>query len=142
MNKRLKVACVLLYVFAVGTLIFGCLYLFSPKIMPYHQRFLGMTHEQLDPKVSFLLLALMKVIGGLELSLGIGLVMLVKAKFSKGDNSIWWTILVMSAVGLIPSLYVTLSIGLYTPWWGIAIMMILVAVALIVSKPTMKGATS
>jgi hypothetical protein len=142
MNKRLKVACVLLYVFAVGMLIFGCVYLFSPKIMPYHEKFLGMIHEQLDPRVSFLLLALMKVIGGLELSLGIGLVMLVKAKFSKGDNSIWWTILVMSAVGLTPSLYVTLSIGLYTPWWGVAIMMILAAVALIVSKPTMKGATS
>jgi hypothetical protein len=142
MNKRLKVACVLLYVFAVGMLIFGCVYLFSPKIMPYHEKFLGMIHEQLDPRVSFLLLTLMKVIGGLELSLGIGLVMLVKAKFSKGDNSIWWTILVMSAVGLTPSLYVTLSIGLYTPWWGVAIMMILAAVALIVSKPTMKGATS
>ena len=138
MNKKLKTASILLYVFAVGTLLFGVLYLFNPTIMPYHQRFLEMTHQQLEPKVAFLFLALMKVIGGLQLSLGIGLIMLVKGRFSKGDNWIWWTILVMSAVGLIPCLYVTLSIGLYTPWWSVAIMMILVAVALVISKTSMR----
>jgi hypothetical protein len=142
MNKRLKIACILLYVFAIGTLLFGLLYLFKPTIMPYHEKFLGMTHQQLEPKVAFLFLGLMKVIGGLELALGVGLVMLVKGRFSKGDNLIWWTILVMCAVGLIPSLYVTLSIGLYTPWWGVAIMMILVAVALIISKPAMEKGSS
>ena len=142
MNKRLKIACILLYVFAVGTLLFGVRYLFKPTIMPYHEKFLGMTHEQLEPKVAFLFLGLMKVIGGLELALGVGLVMLVKGRFSKGDNLIWWTILVMCAVGLIPSLYVTLSIGLYTPWWSLAIMMILVAVALIISKPAMEKGSS
>jgi lysylphosphatidylglycerol synthetase-like protein (DUF2156 family) len=142
MNKRLKIACILLYVFAFGTLLFGVLYLFKPTIMPYHEKFLGMTHQQLEPKVAFLFLGLMKVIGGLELALGVGLVMLVKGRFSKGDNLIWWTILVMCAVGLIPSLYVTLSIGLYTPWWSVAIMMILVAVALIISKPAMEKGSS
>lgn len=142
MNKRLKIACILLYVFAIGTLLFGVLYLFKPTIMPYHEKFLGMTHQQLEPKVAFLFLGLMKVIGGLELALGVGLVMLVKGRFSKGDNLIWWTILVMCAVGLIPSLYVTLSIGLYTPWWSLAIMMILVAVALIISKPAMEKGSS
>lgn len=142
MNKRLKIACILLYVFAIGTLLFGLLYLFKPTIMPYHEKFLGMTHQQLEPKVAFLFLGLMKVIGGLELALGVGLVMLVKGRFSKGDNLIWWTILVMCAVGLIPSLYVTLSIGLYTPWWSLAIMMILVAVALIISKPAMEKGSS
>ncbi len=142
MNKRLKTASILLYVFAAGTLLFGVLYLFKPTIMPYHEKFLGMTHQQLEPNVAFLFLGLMKVIGALELALGIGLIMLIKGRFSKGDNLIWWTILVMCAVGLIPSLYVTLSIGWYTPWWGIAIMMLLVAVALIISKSSMEKGRS
>ncbi len=138
MNKKIKIASILLYVFAAGTLIFGILYLFSPTIMPYHQRFLGMTHEQLDPKTAFLFLTLMKVIGSLELALGVGLIILIKGRFSKGDNLVWWAFLVMAALGLVPNLYVTLRVGLYTPWWSVAVMIILVAIALIISKPAMK----
>ena len=141
MNKRLRVACALLYVFAAGILLFGIVYLLSPTIFPYHERFLGMSHADLvllNSKAASLFVALMKVIGGLELSLGFGLAILIWGRFSKGDNWIWWTILVMSAVGLIPILFVTLKMGLYTPWWGVAVMMILVAVALILSKPAME----
>lgn len=55
--------------------------------------------------------------------------MLVKGYFSKGDNFAWWIILVMMLISLVPLLYITLNIGLYTPWWVVAIMLVLVIAA-------------
>ena len=53
MEKRLKVATIMLYVFAAFLILFGLVYLLSPRIMPYHERFLGKTFEELDPKTAY-----------------------------------------------------------------------------------------
>ena len=53
MEKRLKVAAIMLYVFAAYLILFGLVYLLSPRIMPYHERFLGKTFEELDPKTAY-----------------------------------------------------------------------------------------
>ena len=53
MELRLQVAVVMLYVFAACIILFGLLYLISPRIMPYHERFIGRKFEDLkkkDPK--------------------------------------------------------------------------------------------
>ena len=134
MNKKLKVASIILYIVSAGAIIFGFIYLFSPTIMPYHERFLRKSHEQLEPKVAKLFLALLKVAGSTFLSIGISLIMLVKGYFSKGDKFAWWIILVMMIISLVPLLYITLSIGLYTPWWIVATMLILLIIAMLISR--------
>ena len=63
MEKRLKVAAIMLYVFAAYLILFGLVYLIWPRIMPYHERFLGKTFEELDPKMALLSVASMKVVG-------------------------------------------------------------------------------
>jgi hypothetical protein len=134
MNKKIKTASILLYIIAFLTVCFGLLYLFTPKIMPYHERFLGMTHEQLEPRVASLFLFMLKGAGGAFLSLGITLFMVVKFPFSRGEQWAWWTIFLMLFLSMVPMLFITITIGLYTPWWLLAIMNILFFVAMIVSK--------
>jgi hypothetical protein len=135
MNKRLKAASIMLYVVSGVAILFGLVYSFTPKIMSYHERFLGMTHDQLEPKVAELLLFILKGAGAAGISIGLSLAMLVKGPLSKGDAWAWWIILVMALMSLVPLLLITLNMGLYTPWWVVGGMIMLVITALAISKP-------
>jgi len=139
MDKKLKIASIMLYVVAGVALLFGFLYSFSSTIMPYHERFLGMTHEQLKPEVAALFITLMRVCGASFLSIGVALALLVKGPFSKGDRWAWWIILFMGLICLVPLLFITLNIGLYSPWWVVAILIILEIVALVISRSPSSG---
>jgi hypothetical protein len=134
MKMRVRIASGLLYAASGVTIIIGLSYLLSPTIMPYHEKFLGQSHEQLDPKVAALLVAMMRAGGALFLSLGLGLAILVTGLSGKGDRRAWWTIGVMSITSLVPLLFITLSIGLFTPWWMVAAGILLVVTALFLSK--------
>jgi len=134
MNKKLRIASIMLYVVAGVALLFGFLYSFSPTLMPYHERALGMTHEQLQPEVAALFLTMMRVIGSIFLSIGVALILLVKGPFSKGDRWAWWIILFLGLICLVPLLFITLNVGLYSPWWVVAILIILEIVALAISR--------
>jgi hypothetical protein len=134
MNMRLGIASGLLYVVSAVTVLVGIAYLLSPTIMPYHEQFLGQSHRQLDPKVAALFLAMMRGGGALFLSLGLGLALLAPALSGKGARRAWWTIGVMSLSSLVPFLFITLSIGSFTPWWMPAAAIILVVTALFLSR--------
>ncbi len=133
MSKRLKIASILLYLVSALAILVGIVYLGSSRIMPYHERYLGMTHEQLAPKVGALLLILIKGAGVASLSSGITLALLVKGPFNKGDIWAWWIILALTLLSLVPVMLLSISMGLYTPWWLAAIMIIMVIVAMITS---------
>jgi len=139
MNKKLKTASILLYIGAGVGLLFGLLFSFSPTIMPYHERFLGTTHEQLKPEVAALFLTMMRVIGASFCAIGVGMVLLVKGLFSKGDRWAWWIVLAMGLVCLVPLLFITLNVGVYSPWWVVGIMIILEIVALVISRAPSSG---
>ena len=134
MNTKRRIASIMLYVVAGVALLFGFLYSFSPTLMPYHERALGMTHEQLQPAVAALFLTMMRVIGASFLSIGVALALLVKGPFSKGDRWAWWIILFMGLICLVPLLFITLKVGIYSPWWVVAILIILEIVALAISR--------
>ena len=140
MEKRLKVAAIMLYVFAAYIILFGLVYLTWPRIMPYHERFLGKTFEELDPKMALLSVASMKVVGALALSMGIGFVMMIRFQFSRGDRHAWWIILVMSLLALVPITFISFSIerGLHSPGWSIAISILVMSVAMAISKGAFK----
>jgi len=139
MNKKLKTASILLYIGAGVGLLFGLLFSFSPTIMPYHERFLGTTHEQLKPEVAALFLTMMRVIGASFCAIGVGMVLLVKGPFSKGDRWAWWIVLAMGLVCLVPLLFITLNVGVYSPWWVVGIVIILEIVALVISRAPSSG---
>ena len=139
MNKKLRIASIMLYVVAGVALLFGLLYSFSPTIMPYHERSLGMTHEQLKPEVAALFLTMMRVIGASLLAIGVALALLVKGPFSKGDRWAWWIILLMGLICLVPLFFITLNVGLYSPWWVVGICIILEIVALVISRSPSSG---
>ena len=139
MEKRLKVAAIMLYVFAAFLILFGLVYLLSPRIMPYHERFLGKTFEKLDPKMATLGLATMKVVGALALSMGIGFVLMIRFQFSRGDRYAWWIILVMSLLALVPIAVITFFIGgVHSPGWSIVISILVMSVAMAISKGAFK----
>ncbi len=140
MEKRLKVAAIMLYVFAAYIILFGLVYLIWPRIMPYHERFLGKTFEELDPKMASLSVASMKVVGALALSMGIGFVMMIRFQFSRGDRYAWWIILVMSLLALVPITFISFSIevGVHSPGWSIAISILVMSVAMAISKGAFK----
>ena len=139
MEKRLKVATIMLYVFAAYLILFGLVYLLSPRIMPYHERFLGKTFEELDSKTATLSVASLKVVGSLALSMGIGFIMMIRLQFSRGNRYAWWIILVMSLVALVPITFITFSIGgVHSPGWSIVISMVVMSVAMAISKDAFK----
>ena len=135
MNRRLRVASVLLYIISGVAILYGFVYMFTPRIMPYHERFLGVTQDKLDPKVLFLILSLLKGAGAASIAMGVGIAMLVKGPFSKGDNWVRWTIFVMLILALVPVMIIALYIGMYTPWWLIGVMIIMALIAMIISRP-------
>jgi len=83
MNRRLRVASILLYIISGVAILYGFVYMFTPRIMPYHERFLGVTQDKLDPKVIFLILTLLKGAGAASIAMGVGIAMLVKGPFQK-----------------------------------------------------------
>ncbi|MCD6280014.1 MAG: hypothetical protein J7J85_00215 [Deltaproteobacteria bacterium] len=135
MNRRLRVASILLYIISGVAILYGFVYMFTPRIMPYHERFLGVTQDKLDPKVIFLILTLLKGAGAASIAMGVGIAMLVKGPFSKGDNWVRWTIFIMLILALVPVMIITLNIGMYTPWWLICVMITMVLIAMIISRP-------
>ena len=139
MEKRLKVATIMLYVFAAYIILFGLVYLISPRIMPYHERFLGKTFEELDPKTAMLSLASLKVVGSLALSMGIGFVMMIRFQFSRGDRYAWWIILVMSLLALVPITVISFFIGgVHSTGWSIVISLLVMSVAMAISRDAFK----
>lgn len=130
----MKKACILLYIVAVVAIIFGLIYLFSPAIMPYHERFLGMKYKDLDPRMGKLLLTLMKICGSAFIVIGLTLAVLVRIPFSRNEKWAEKIIYIISFGTLVPLLGLTINIGLFTPWWIVALALLLVIAAMILSR--------
>ena len=139
MKRKRQIASIGLYGVSIVAALFGLIYLLSPTIMPYHETFLGVTHEELDPKTAALFLALLRVAGSCFLAIAASIALLVRGLFSKGDAWSWWILLVLCLVCLVPLLFVSLGIGTYTPWWVVAILIVLVIVAAGITIPRRRG---
>jgi hypothetical protein len=137
-SKKLRAASIMLYIVSGVAVLSGLKYIFSSRMMPYHEAFLGMTQEQLDPKVAEFILLQLKGAGAACLSIAVALAMLVKGPFSKGDIWAWWIILIMPLLSLVPLMVISLKIGVSGPWWVIGIAVILVIAAAAISKSECK----
>jgi len=133
MNKKLKTACVLFYILAGIAVAYGCIYIFIPTLLPYHQTYIEIPFKDLPPKVASLFLLIYRGVGTAMLALGFTLAMLVKGFFSKGSRWAWWTILIEMGTVLVPLTIIARTVGPYTPWWGIGILVLVMAYALWIS---------
>lgn len=123
----------MLYVVTVIFFITGLAYSFTPRIMPYHEQFIGMTHGQLDPLVAALFLKALRVIGGAFCALGVANFVLIKYYFSRGDNRIRWLLFVTGMLAEIPVFIVTLNVGI---WPAVLVPIALLLAAFMISKPS------
>jgi hypothetical protein len=130
--KKVQIASIILYIISFITVIFGIVYIFTPKLMPYHERFIGLSFEQLDPKVGKLFLYILKGAGSCMLAIGISTALIVK--YYLKDKPARWIILIMFSLTLFPLQFITLSIGLYTPWWLVTILIVMFITAMILLR--------
>jgi hypothetical protein len=131
MNRKIKIAflCYLLVILSGITI--GLVYLFSPEIMPYHQRAIGVMWRDLEPGLQLVLLTLLKGtgLGILMTSLALGLLLVIP--FRRGETWSRWAISVLGLGMLLPGFYFALRLylitGALTPW---PFMILLVALIL------------
>ena len=88
-------------------LFLGAKYLRTPTFMPYQQRALGKTWDELDPGVQTILMAMLRAVGGGFLSLGVAMVWAALAVYARLP---WapWAALSIAFAGLAPAISATL----------------------------------
>ncbi|MFB0523491.1 MAG: hypothetical protein ACETV1_07025 [Candidatus Bathyarchaeia archaeon] len=101
---RLKVSSVLLVVIGVAVIAIGVMYISTPRIMSYHENFIGMTHEEIidiNPRLADMMLVLLKGIGVCSIGLGIlGIAVSVKI-YREGEKWAWYAMLVIGGTVVI-----------------------------------------
>ncbi len=132
MSKKIKIASILVYIIAAFCILLALLYSFYPTILPYHQEFLGKRHDQLNPKVAIMFIQSLRVVGALLGSLGMSLILLAR-KLS--ESWVRWVILCMNVIAFGPILKVTLAVGKTSPWWLMALILILTIISFFLAAP-------
>ncbi len=103
------------YIAASVLLLVGLIYMFKSGFMPYHSAAVSLKWVEVDAKFQYLILALMRAIGGLLLSLSL-VTFFLQYKFEKTKET-WIPGLILS-VGLIicvATIYATLIVRLNSP---------------------------
>lgn len=134
MNKK-KIALILLYTVSGTIILLGLMWLFATKLLYYQQTFLGISYEEVAPKVADLFLILYKSIGANYLVVGVTLALLTRGPFSKGDVWARRIILIMILIFAVPFTFGALKVGSPTFWVPI-VMVVIVSLALFISKST------
>jgi hypothetical protein len=126
-----RLALVLLYGDAVVAALFAFRYLTATSVMPYHLAFLG--SAAVPPAFAALLLLVYKVVGFGFVGLA-AMTAILAAPAARGDRAAWWALLVTGCVDLIPLTVVVLTIGHGAPWWGPALGVVVLVVALLLIR--------
>jgi len=107
---------------SVVSVALGSVYLFSPEFMPYHSAAISTGWSALEPAEQTLYSALLRVIGGGWIGIGVAIGILLWIPFRQKQP---WASVAILAVGLIfylPTLYATLIVTRNTPavapWYG------------------------
>jgi len=110
-----RIGNILNYLAALGLLVFGIIYLTKSSFMTYHSQAVSLDWGEVEGKIRFLILALMKTIGGGFIASSIAIIIL-QYKFSADKQS--WIPLLVLIIGFITygsSIYAQLIIRMNTP---------------------------
>lgn len=135
METRRKVAMWIFGFQALVGLTFGVIYLVTSRLLPYHERHLGIPFDALPPGAASLYLLLYRAAGIEALLLAGTAVLLIAGPFRRGE--IWaWRILGLITLGLaIPMVFVARAVGDYAPWYVYLGLGVTSVIALILGKP-------
>lgn len=115
MESRIKVAFVCFLLGFIISGVFGLVYIFSPKFMPYHAVAIGTDWESLAPAYRILFLALMKSAGAGFLATTIAGLFILFIPFRSGSPWARWAILITALAVAIPTAYAALTTKWGTP---------------------------
>ena len=101
-----KIGFISYYLTVILIILFGGLYMFKPSFMPYHAEIVHLNWDQIPASEQALVRALMIAVGGVTISVGIILAMLV-FKFRK--TKIQWISNFTMIYGIIASLLITIA---------------------------------
>ncbi|MBN2159343.1 MAG: hypothetical protein JW807_08095 [Spirochaetes bacterium] len=136
MNKRLKIASLLFYAVCAAGMCIGAVYLLTQKMLPYHEKFLGITQEQVSARWLQLLFASYRIMGSLIIALGIASIMLIKQPLMKGENWARWAVMIILLIPQLTVLFMMLHNGMYGLCLIIGLLIALVFMAFYLSKAT------
>jgi hypothetical protein len=89
-------------------------YVFTPRILPYHEEVLGVTWEQLQPGYQLIFLSFFKIAGALCLASVLALLFLLFIPFRRGEAWARWAIPIFQLPSLAALNYVPINIALTT----------------------------
>ncbi len=94
--------------------LFGVRYLFARQFMPYHATVAGKSWQQLETGVRTIILGMLRIIGGALAAYGLALLWLL---VPLRDGQAWaaWAALTLTAVCVLPTLYVTIALRRAAP---------------------------
>ncbi|MCP3682390.1 MAG: hypothetical protein GY861_06830 [bacterium] len=133
-GKRLKFCSSLLLIVAIVVIIFGVFYCFTPKPLPYHLDFMGISFEEIqefNPQLAELLMIFIKLAGTCFIGLGIIVAGIAFEPFRKAEKWSWIVTFSGSIIVLVPLLAMTIYVGALAKW-VVAITLLLLLIALFV----------
>jgi hypothetical protein len=139
MSRNARIGRGLLYAVSAIALAYGFFYVFTPDLLPYHRRYLGMPERPLDPAAQRLMLLIYRGVGVAMIATGVTLGLMVRWLLARGDARGWWLIAVMMTISLTPMVAITRAVGPYTPWWGILGLLAIVFAALGLTRSSTRG---
>ncbi|MHB8453350.1 MAG: hypothetical protein ACYDDO_01375 [Acidiferrobacterales bacterium] len=131
---RITLASALLYGTSGFGFVYGFIDLLTPRILPYHERFLGLSHADLPPKISILLLSALRIIGVLLIGISTSLAVVVHFAFSAHQLWSWWLLLIAWLAILVPLFFITRRIDSHAPWKVTAVLIAVVVTAMLLSR--------
>lgn len=135
-------ASILLVIIAIASIVIGIVYVSTPKIMWYHENFIGMTHEEIsgiNPKLADMMLVFLRGAGVLNFSLGILGIAVSLRSFREGEKWAWYAMLISYLVAFLPVLAITHYVGALTPFLVIFIMLVVFLAAIVLSAKEIFG---
>ena len=113
-SKSLNIASIMILVIGLTLVAVGVIYSSKGTLMPYHEKFIGMTPSQIrafNPRLMDFVGGSISLLGFLFISLGIANIGLCIASLRKGERWSWITIVSTDAFTFIPLTYVTYVVG-------------------------------
>ncbi len=115
MKIQSKIALTCFLLIGCGFFLMGIIYTFSPTPMPYHIDAMGIEWDQLPTGQQLVILAILTGSGSGMMVSGLSIFLISFFPFRRGENWARWSLLALSLMESIPTLYSVFTIKKYTP---------------------------
>ena len=100
---------------ALGLVMFGLIYTFSPEFLPFHSDAISKSWDELTTSSQILYLGMMRTEGAGFMSSGLAIAILLAIPFKKREVWSYWAMTVIGSVEHIPSMIGAMNTSQLTP---------------------------